>query len=71
MTQALALGAQVMGRKMRCREAGWDPCCGGGRGGFHLALDAFEGLVGHWGRDGSRKLAMCLELRRCGWKGPG
>lgn len=52
MTQALMLG-----RKTGWREAGWVPCSGGGRGGFHLVLDEFEGCVGHLGGDVGRKLA--------------
>lgn len=46
MTQALVSGAQVLGRKMGCKEAGWAPAVVAG-GGFRLGLDEFDGLVGH------------------------
>ena len=56
--RALVLGAQVVGRKTGCRETGLVPCSGSGRGDFSLGLAEFKGLVGHLGRDVSRKLAM-------------
>lgn len=52
-------GAQVMGRKTGCREAGSAPFFVAGCGAFHLGLVKLEGLAGHLGRDVSGKLTIC------------